>query len=332
MNQEQPPYVQEWIRRMLYYTIPGGKMNRGLTVPHSLELLKGRALTEEELHKAHVLGWCVEWLQAFFLISDDIMDQSVTRRGAPCWYRSPHPLSHPRDANRATVGNIAINDSFLVESHIYVLLKKHFRAQPYYADLLDLFHEVTYQTELGQLLDLTSLKPGHLDFESYTIERYNLIVKYKTAFYSFYLPVALAVALHEGRLEPHVLQVIKKVTLPMGEFFQVQDDYLDCYGTPEQIGKVGRDIEEAKCGWLIVNALKVCTPKQRLELEQHYGKEDPKSVARVKQIYNELNIPTIYRDYEERSYKELRKLIAQQNVVPHAVFEGLLGKIYKRKK
>jgi farnesyl diphosphate synthase len=105
---EAPPAIQEWIRRMLYYNIPGGKMNRGLTVVHSLEALKvsrplslmlelierlldkGRGLTEEELHQAHVLGWCVEWLQAFFLISDDIMDQSVTRRGAPCWYRSPH--------------------------------------------------------------------------------------------------------------------------------------------------------------------------------------------------------------------------------------------------
>jgi farnesyl diphosphate synthase len=189
---EQEPYVQEWIKRMLYYTIPGGKLNRGLTVLHSLEKLKGRPLKEQEVFEAHVLGWCVEWLQAFFLISDDIMDQSVTRRGQPCYYLSPHPLAHPKvrihifgylllilsqDPKRPTVGNIAINDSFLVESHIYIMIRKHFRNQPFYADLLDLFHETTYQTELGQLLDLTSLRPGQLNFASYTIERYNLIVK-----------------------------------------------------------------------------------------------------------------------------------------------------------
>lgn len=307
-------------------------MNRGLTVVHSLEALKGRKLTESELFEAHVLGWCVEWLQAFFLISDDIMDASVTRRGQPCYYRSPHPLSSPRDQPRAAVGNIAINDSFIVESHIYRLLRLHFRNKPFYADLLDLFHDVTYQTELGQLLDLTSLKPGHLDFDSYTLERYSLIVKYKTAFYSFTLPVCLALLLHEGRAIPEQQRVVRDITIPMGEFFQVQDDYLDCYGLPEQIGKVGRDIEEAKCGWLIVTALGKCTPAQRKELEQNYGKEDPKCVARVKQIYNDLGIAKIYADYEEKSYVQLKKLINAQNQVPKVVFESLLGKIYKRSK
>lgn len=37
---------------------------------------------------------------------------------------------------------IAINDSFMLESAIYYLLKKHFRQESYYVDLLDLFHEV----------------------------------------------------------------------------------------------------------------------------------------------------------------------------------------------
>lgn len=41
------------------------------------------------------------------------------------------------------VGNIAINDAFLLEGAIYFLLKKHFRQEKYYVDLLELFHDVS---------------------------------------------------------------------------------------------------------------------------------------------------------------------------------------------
>jgi farnesyl diphosphate synthase len=87
---------------------------------------------------------------------------------------------------------------------------------------------------------------------------------------------------------------------------------LDCYGKPEQIGKVGRDIEEAKCGWLIVNALNICSPAQRKELESNYGREDPECVARVKKIFSDLKIPQIYAAYEEKSFRDLTQLINNQ--------------------
>ena len=60
------------------------------------------------------------------------MDQSLTRRGQPCWYKNNG------------IGNIAINDAFLLEAAIYQLLKSHFRKESYYVDLLELFHEGSY--------------------------------------------------------------------------------------------------------------------------------------------------------------------------------------------
>lgn len=299
-------------------------MNRGLTVIHSLQLLtEGRALARNEIFNAHVLGWCVEWLQAFFLVADDIMDQSLTRRGVPCWYRQPNPV-RVRDG---TVGLVAINDSFLLEAIIYRLLSKYFRDAPYYADLIDLFHETSYQTELGQLLDLT--QPPRGDFSAFTLDNYKKIVKYKTAFYSFYLPVSLAM-LMAGISSKPAFDAAKEILLPMGEYFQIQDDYLDCYGAPEVIGKVGRDIEENKCSWLVVQSLLRATSAQRKLFDKHYGIDDPKDVAVIKEVYQEIGIPEIFKKYEDDSYATLLSKIQHVKIMPQEVFVKLLQKIYKR--
>jgi len=50
-------------------------------------------------------------------------------------------------------------------------------------------------------------------------------------------------------------------------FWWIQDDYIDCFGDPELTGKVGTDIEDNKCSWLIVQALSRADDEQRAALE-----------------------------------------------------------------
>eukprot|EP01111_Echinosteliopsis_oligospora_P017232 TRINITY_DN739_c0_g1_i1.p1 TRINITY_DN739_c0_g1~~TRINITY_DN739_c0_g1_i1.p1 ORF type:complete len:445 (-),score=88.84 TRINITY_DN739_c0_g1_i1:64-1206(-) len=321
---EQPSHALRWMEKLMEINVQGGKMNRGLTVIHSLQSLKeNQSLTRNEEFNAHVLGWCIEWLQAFFLVADDIMDQSLTRRGVPCWYRQPLPIN----ARSGTVGLVAINDAFLLESMIYRILSKYFRDQPYYVEILELFHEVSYQTELGQLLDLT--QPPRGNFTAFTLDNYKKIVKYKTAYYSFYLPVALAM-LMAGITSKPAFEAAQEILLPMGEYFQIQDDYLDCYGDPKVIGKVGRDIEENKCSWLVVQFLLHCNPSQRSLLEHHYGLDNPKDVSIIKNLYKDVGIEKIFKQYEDESYKMLTDKIKKVRIIPQDVFFKLLSKIYKR--
>ncbi|XP_034030627.1 farnesyl pyrophosphate synthase isoform X3 [Thalassophryne amazonica] len=309
------------LREVLVFNVPGGKRNRGLSVIGSLrEFVPPTALSADTVQRALLVGWCIELLQAFLLVADDIMDASVTRRGQPCWYK------------KDGIGLDAINDAFLLEATVYRLLRRHCRDQPYYIHLLELFTETTFQTELGQALDLMTAPPGKIDLHRFTMERYKAIVKYKTAFYSFYLPVAAAMYMAGIESEEEHSNA-KHILLEMGEFFQIQDDYLDCYGDPSVTGKIGTDIQDNKCSWLVVSALEIMTLEQRAELEACYGQHDDACVAKVKALYNALQLPTVYKKYEEQSYQQLHKLINcyAQNL-PHSVFFNFAKKIYRRKK
>lgn len=151
-----------------------------MAVVDTVEILKRRPLTEDEYLKSAVLGWCVElvsvpftfifftasWLnfrfliklQSYFLVSDDIMDTSITRRGQPCWYRNPG------------IGMIAINDSFMISSAIYRLIKSYFKKEAYYIDLVELFQETTWQTEIGQLIDLITA-PEEVNLDKFSLKK-----------------------------------------------------------------------------------------------------------------------------------------------------------------
>ena len=227
---------------------------------------------------------------------------------------------------------VAINDAFMLESSIFLLLKKHFRSHPAYVDLIELFHEVTWQTELGQLCDLITAPEDHVDLSNFSMSKYTFIVIYKTAYYSFYLPVALA--LHYLQLaSPSNLKRAHDILIPMGEYFQIQDDYLDAFGDPAVIGKIGTDIKDNKCGWLINQALLICTPEQRRILDENYGQKDDAKEARVRKLYEELQLEKRYQDYEEERVGELRKMIEsvdESEGLKKDVFEVFLSKIYKR--
>lgn len=302
--------------KVLQYNVPNGKKNRGLATVLAFKLLaKPDDLTEDNIRLAHVLGWCVEMYQSMFLIMDDIMDNSETRRGHKCWYKLED------------VGMAAINDSLMVENGIYYLLKKYFEDKPYYTELVELFHEITFVTAIGQSLDIHTSK---LDVTKFTMERYKAIVSNKTAYYTFYLPVALAMKM-TGYKDPEIYRQTKTILLEAGQFFQAQDDFLDCFGDPEITGKIGTDIQDGKCSWLAVVFMQRASEEQKKVFVECYGKNDPDKIQKIKELYEELAIPNTYFQYEEESYKIICTHIQQiSRGLPHDLFFKILEKIYRR--
>jgi farnesyl diphosphate synthase len=140
-----PPQVVEWVSTMFQYNLTGGKQLRSNALLSVYEAVGGT-----DIQSAQILGSCIEILQASFLVADDVIDNGDMRRGIillvasenvtqsalgrPCWWKLPH------------VGTSAINDALLLESIVYVILKRTFREHKndldLYIDLSDMFREV----------------------------------------------------------------------------------------------------------------------------------------------------------------------------------------------
>jgi farnesyl diphosphate synthase len=179
------------------------------------------------------------------------------------------------------------------------------------------------------------------------IYRHRTIVLYKTAIYSFYLPVALALLICGFPVEkkhgsdPNYYKLVLNILLPLGEYFQIQDDYLDYTGTPEQIGKIGTDILDNKYSWCINTAFARTTPAQRVILDDNYGRKDYGAEARVMQVFQDVGVDAQYAEYEADVYTRINALIdampevtspCGDAVLHRSVFRVFMEKIYKHTK
>lgn len=126
-------------------------MNRGLAVLEALRVIKGD-VSEEEAFLANAAGWCIEILQAFFLV---VSSRCNLRESAVVFPSSGHlvrvhnlllepalrafvPLTPQEDDimdgsitrrgqpcwyKQEKVGMIAVNDGIVLETLIYAILK-----------------------------------------------------------------------------------------------------------------------------------------------------------------------------------------------------------------
>lgn len=167
------------------------------------------SLTNEKTKiQAHSCIFSLQFqFQSSLEISDDVID-SYERRQTP-------------KNEEEEIGVKAINDSMLVENGLYSILRKHFSGRPCYLPALELFHDATLKSAMGQTLEFFANKDGQPDLTAFTMSRYNAIVKYSTSYYSFYLPVALAMYL-SSRFDPEMHRQARTILMEMGHFYQVQ--------------------------------------------------------------------------------------------------------------
>lgn len=314
-------FVRNHFIELVKYSTKGGKKLRGvLTSSIYCELLH-ISPESKEAYPGYILGWAFEIAQAAYLVADDLMDQSKMRRGQPCWYL------------RENVGNSAVNDALIVENLAFVLIESlRNNGQPKENCLPDdtIDHIIRY---FRNTTALTTVGQGY-DFKckTYSFDSYNIIVNSKTAHYTIIAPIISSIiASRTISEEVWSDQKFNSLLEKIGYYFQAQDDFLDVYGVPSVTGKIGTDIAEGKVTWIACTAIQNANEQQKEIILNNIGKNDEESIARVKKVYDELNIPQFYAAFTEKENALLEEGIKILNdKLPKQTIEKLIKMLLSR--
>ncbi len=249
----------------------GGKRLRPIFVLISAEAFGGNA--KEALDAA----MAIEVFHNFTLLHDDIMDDAPIRRGKATVHKK-------WDVNTGILsGDVMMIDSYrFLESYAPNTFKK----------LSMLFSKTAIEVCEGQQYDI--------DFETrndVVLDEYLKMIKLKTS-------VLIGAALQMGAIiSKATLKEQEKIYdfgIATGMAFQLQDDYLDTFGSKESFGKrIGGDILERKKTWLFIKTLEKASDQDRKKLVAIYsylGKSNSSDVTEVKELFKKYEVDRLLKD------------------------------------
>ncbi|SCP04613.1 geranylgeranyl pyrophosphate synthase, putative [Plasmodium ovale] len=311
-------HLEKYYKVLFDYNCLGGKNNRGILVILIYEYVKNRDINSSEWEKAACLAWCIEILQASFLVADDIMDMGETRRNKHCWYL----LKDVETKN-------AVNDVLLLYNAIYKLIELYLQNESCYVDILAAFRDATLKTIVGQHLDTNIFSDKYSDVNR-TINVHNVnvpeqptininminfnvyknVVVHKTAYYSFFLPIVCGMLLAGISKDNLIYKKVEDISIMMGEYFQIHDDYLDTFGDASKTGKVGSDIQNNKLTWPL-KTFELCTEQDKLKIMKNYGKNNAACVKIIDSVYEQYNVRYHYAEYEKTKKETILRAISE---------------------
>ena len=246
----------------------GGKRLRPVLVMAACEACGG---TREQALPAAL---AVELFHNFTLMHDDIMDEAPLRRG--------HATVHEKwDDNLAILSGDAL--------HVMAceaLLEAPSETLP---SLLRMYHRTALEVCEGQELDM-----AFETRDTVALEEYMEMIRLKT---SVLLAAALDMGGGSADADDATRNELYEFGLHVGLAFQLQDDYLDAFGNPENFGKqVGGDILADKKTFLLIRALEKAQGADLEALQAELGAKQDGKVERVLDLYRRLCVDAELRD------------------------------------
>ena len=257
----------------------GGKRLRAALAYWAFRAYGGAAGAAE----AYELGAAVELFQASALLHDDLIDESVTRRGEPTanqflllqhqragWRGDPAKYGF---AGALLLGDIALSLAYDAANDAARLAVGRGSLDDDGAETFRKTLSQMCQTVfLGQYLDILAENDTSVSAEA-AIDRALLIAHAKSASYSAEFPLRLGAILAGASAAQ--AEELAKLGIPLGIAFQLRDDLLGVFGDSGVTGKpAGDDIRQGKRTLLIEKALGRGSAYDREILLGYLGKPD----------------------------------------------------------
>jgi geranylgeranyl diphosphate synthase type II len=256
----------------VYFLELGGKRIRPVLCLMGNELFG--TIEEDAWH----LATAIELFHNFTLIHDDIMDKAPLRRGMTTVHEK-----------YGVPTAILTGDVMMVVGYEYIS-----RIQsPQIRRILQLYNQTAIKVCEGQQLDM--------DFESrdtVTMEEYLHMIELKT---SVLLAASLQIGSILGGAGLNNQQTIYNLGRNLGLAFQIQDDYLDCYGDATKFGKqVGGDIVAGKKTFLLVKTLELATAAQLRVIKQLENAPPEEKIAGMLRLFHACGVDTWVQELKEQ--------------------------------
>tara|TARA_B100000530_G_scaffold230385_1_gene148977 strand:+ start:101 stop:1066 length:966 start_codon:yes stop_codon:yes gene_type:complete len=245
------------------------------------------------------LASSIELLHTATLIHDDVVDESLMRRGK-------ESIQNKWDnAHGVLVGDFVYSKAFQLMASF---------DNP---NIIRALANATNRISEGEVLQL-SLKSK----EKLTENQYFEIIDRKTAelFKVSSVTAGILASCNKDQLDS-----LSKFSTSLGIAFQIQDDILDYYGNEKFTGKkVGKDYEEGKFTLPVITALKNTDPKNQKKLLFLFEKKEKNNFAEVLELLETANT---YEKMQEVFVGYSKDCMNKLENVPHSPYREALEDI-----
>lgn len=317
--------------RLLWETLYGLIRSGGKRLRPQITLMAYAAFGGKDSASMIPVAAAQELLHFSLLIHDDVIDRDYTRYNTlniAGRYKELYSKFLPDVTDQVHFAHsaaILAGDLMLSGAHDLISLSDLSQQEKTIAQ--QLLSLSIFEVAGGELLDT------ELSFVPYTDGDALKIARYKTASYSFKVPLLTGAKI--AGITKREEEILSEFGLSLGTAYQLVDDLLGTFGEETTTGKsTTSDINEGKRTFMVEQAVNAMTIVEKDRFDTFFGNQNatPDEVEDIKQLFVSTGAKTkterMIKDYAQKAHSALTQLSLDE--YHHKEFSDLVHKVTER--